>query len=56
MTSAFRFNEREIFDFSTSLRGNNKDGSGHDFFKEKIILGFISNAIPESPVRWLPLN
>ena len=35
MTSVFRFNEREIFDFSTSLRGNNKDGSGHDFFLEK---------------------
>lgn len=35
MTSAFRFNEWDIFDFNTSLRGNNKDGSVNDFFPGK---------------------
>ena len=35
MTSAFRFNEWDIFYFNTSLRGNNKDGSENDFFPGK---------------------
>ena len=35
MTSAFRFNEWDIFHFNTSLRGNNKDGSENDFFPGK---------------------
>ena len=34
MTSAFRFNEWDIVDFNTTLRGN-KDGSVNDFFSGK---------------------